>query len=630
MCGIAGFHRAVGLQPGTWRAALERMTATLTHRGPDGEGYFLDGFTGLGHRRLSIIDLEGGRQPLSNEDGSVWVVFNGEIYNHKELRHLLETHGHSFSTRSDTEAIVHAYEQWGTACLERLNGMFAFAIWDTLERRLFLARDRLGKKPLYYAQRGDGTLVFGSEMKALTAFPGFDTSIDLEALSDYLSLLYVPCHRSIFREIRKLLPGHYLLADAAGVTIARYWDVSFAASSDHTRPAQRVTDLLRSAVVARLQSDVPLGAFLSGGIDSSSVVGLMAQSTAEPVVTAAIGFPEQSFDELAYARTVAAWFATDHSESVVTPDAVHVLDRLIWHYDEPFADSSAVPTYYVSQLARKRVTVALSGDGGDESFAGYRRYYFDVRENRVRNALPAALRQPVFRLLGSLYPKADYMPQVFRGKAFLGNVARTPWEAYLHSVSGVAELDKDRLLSGDVRRALGSYRTAELFEQIYRTADGPDSLTRIQYIDFKTYLPDDILTKVDRASMAHSLEVRCPFLDHRLVEYVAGLPSSLKLRGAIGKLLLREAVRHLLPPEILARRKMGFAMPVGDWLRGPLQPLVKEYVVSAELHDLFDRAMVRHFCRQHESGRRDRSTELWALLVFNLWYGKFVGRSASS
>jgi len=561
---------------------------------------------------------------LSNEDGSVWIVFNGEIYNHVELHGLLESKGHTFSTRSDTEAIVHAYEEWDTACLERLHGMFAFAIWDIRRRRLFMARDRIGKKPLYYARHTDGTLVFGSEIKAVTAFPGLDVSIDLEALSDYLSLLYVPRQRSIFREIRKLLPGHYLLVEDGALKTAPYWDLSFAAASDGEGAPQRVAELLHDAVVSRLESEVPLGAFLSGGIDSSSVVGLMAQATENPVITASIGFSEDKFDELPYAGKVAALFATDHREAVITPRAVEVLDRLVWHYDEPFADSSAVPTYYVSELARQRVTVALSGDGGDESFAGYRRYYFDVRENKLRSALPAAVRQPVFRLLGSLYPKADNLPQVFRGKAFLSNVARTPWEAYLHSVSGISEVDKNALLSADVRRSLGAYRTAELFEEIYRAADGPDSLARIQYIDFKTYLPDDILTKVDRASMAHSLEVRCPFLDHRLVEYVAGLPSSFKLRGTRGKVLLKEAMRRLLPAEILERGKMGFAMPVGDWLRGPLRPLVEEYVLgSARLHDLFEPAAVERLCRQHASGLRDRSMELWALLIFNRWYEKF-------
>jgi asparagine synthase (glutamine-hydrolysing) len=628
MCGIAGFFQSAGLPGDAWHDVIERMTATLIHRGPDDCGRHVDAYAALGHRRLSIIDLQAGRQPMANEDGSVHVVFNGEIYNHRDLRQLLESKGHTFRTRSDTEAIMHAYEEWGESCVERLRGMFAFAIWDAKRRRLVLARDRLGKKPLYYAVRDDGTVIFGSELKALAAFPGLRLNIDLEALSDYLSLLYVPRDKSIFREARKLLPGHHLVADAAGVRVQRYWDLSFAQHHGAEGAAERVAELLRDAVAVRLQSDVPLGAFLSGGVDSSAVVGLMAQLSDEPVSTASIGFPAEGFDELAYAREVAALFGTDHREYVVSPRALEILERLVWHYDEPFADSSAVPTYYVSQLARQSVTVALSGDGGDESFAGYRRYWFDVRENKVRALIPAAVRQPLFRLLGTVYPKADYLPQIFRGKAFLSNVARAPWEAYLHSVSGISEDDKERVLQADVRRALAGYRTADVFADLYAAADGPDALTKIQYIDFKTYLPDDILTKVDRASMAHGLEVRCPFLDHALVEYVAGLPSQLKLRGARSKIVLKEAMRGLLPSRILDRPKMGFAMPVGEWLRRPLRDQVAEEVVAAvRTHALFEPATVASWWRQHCSGLRDRSTELWALLVFNRWHRRFAAVS---
>src|SRR5215468_4032133 len=402
MCGIAGIHHPRAAPHGPRRRAIERMTSTLTHRGPDDEGYYVDDFTALGHRRLSIIDLQTGRQPMSNETGDVWIVFNGEIYNHGDLRRVLEGKGHTFRTRSDTEAIVHAYEEWDTACLERLRGMFAFAIWDARRRRLFLARDRIGKKPLYYAQRSDGALLFGSELKALIACADLPLSIDLEALSDYLTLTYVPRDKSIFRQVRKLLPGHYLIADPTGVTLHRYWDVSFATTDPDGRPAEHVAALLREAVAARLESDVPLGAFLSGGIDSSAVVAFMAQAMPTPVMTASIGFPDRRFDELRYARQVAELFATDHCEYTVRAGALDILDQLIWHYDEPFADSSAVPTYYVAQLARQRVTVALSGDGGDESFAGYRRYYFDVRENALRALLPQSVRQPIFGLLGEL------------------------------------------------------------------------------------------------------------------------------------------------------------------------------------------------------------------------------------
>ncbi len=622
MCGIAGMYHRAGAPSGERLTVLEQMTRTLIHRGPDDEGYFIDDFVGLGHRRLSIVDVETGHQPMANEDGSVWLVFNGEIYNFRELRHLLEGKGHRFRTHSDTEGIVHAYEEWDTGCLDRLRGMFAFALWDARRRRLFLARDRLGKKPLYYARVGEA-LVFGSEIKALAAFPGLDRRLDLEAVSDYLSLLYIPRQKSIYRGVSKLLPGHYLLADARQCDVRCYWDLDFTPRvHDGQRAAQHLAELLRDAVSARLHSEVPLGAFLSGGIDSSAVVGLMARAAPAPVITASIGFPEESFDELPYARMAAQHFRTDHREDVVTARAVDALHDLIWHYDEPFGDSSAIPTYYVSKLARQRVTVALSGDGGDESFAGYRRYYFDVCEQKVRSLVPAAVRQPLFRAIGGLYPKADFLPRLFRGKTFLSNLARTPPEAYLHSVSGVTEADKLQLLNPDVSRALGGYRTADLFADLYRTAAAWDPLARIQYIDFKTYLPDDILTKVDRASMAHSLEVRCPLLDHPMVEYAASLPSHLKLRGTRAKLILKEAVRDFVPAEILQRPKMGFAMPLATWLRGELRPLVEEEVLRAR-HGLFDEQTIRRLWRQHLSGRRERTSELWGVLIFNLWHKRF-------
>ena len=627
MCGIAGIFNLSGHSDPERAEVLTRMTRTLVHRGPDDEGYLLDGPVGLGFRRLSIIDLAGGHQPLSNEDGTVWVIFNGEIYNYPDLTRLLESKGHTFRTRSDTECIVHGWEEWGPACLDHFRGMFAIAVWDQRQQQLFLARDRLGKKPLYYAMAGD-TLIFGSEIKALLPFPGLDRSLDLQAVSDFLSLLYIPSPKSIFRNVRKLPAGHYLLAGRNGVNVRSYWDVHFAPSvSTPHDPAERLAEILDESVRIRLRSDVPLGAFLSGGLDSSAVVGLTARALESPVLTSSIGFPDDAFNELQYARQVAEHFRTDHHEHMVTPNALEVLEKLIWHYDEPFADSSAVPTYYVSKLARTHVTVALSGDGGDESFAGYRRYYFDVRENKVRNLIPGPLRRPLFGLIGALYPKADYLPQIFRGKAFLSNVARTPWEAYLHSVSGVNEADKQRLLSSDVQASLDGYRTATLFEDLYRAADGSDSLSRIQYIDFKTYLPDDILAKVDRASMAVSLEVRCPILDHQVVEYVAGLPSRLKLQGTHTKLIFKEAIRGLLPDSILNRAKMGFAVPIGSWLRKELQPLVLEYVLqTGTRHNFFDSTTVQKLWREHHSGLRDRTSELWGILMFNMWYDRFVRR----
>lgn len=624
MCGIAGIFDPSGGLGERDGIVLRRMTRTLVHRGPDGEGYLIDPWVGLGHRRLSIIDLATGRQPLGNEDGSVQIVFNGEIYNYRELQASLEAKGHVFKTQSDTEAMVHAYEEWGVSCLDRFRGMFAFAIWDQRQRRLFLARDRLGKKPLYYAII-DGTLVFASEIKALLVLPGLDRSLDLQALSDYLSLLYIPSPKTIFRQVHKLPPGHYLVAERDRIDVRQYWDVSFAPREVDGNPAERLAELLRDSVAMRLRSDVPLGAFLSGGLDSSAVVGLMAGAMSAPVITSSIGFRDAAFNELAYARQVSEHFHTEAHEHMVAPDALEVLDRLVWHYDEPFGDSSAVPTYYVSKLARERVTVALSGDGGDENFAGYRRYYFDVGENVVRNLVPSPFRTPVFGLIGRLYPKADYLPQVLRGKAFLSNVARTPWGAYFYSMSAIHDQDKSRLLNPDVRVSLGGYRSESIFEDLYRVADGPDSLSRIQYIDFKTYLPEDILAKVDRASMAVSLEVRCPILDHRVVEYVASLPSALKLRGTRTKLVFKEAIRGLLPPSILQRPKMGFAVPIGSWLRRDLQDLVRERVLAPQAGPaFFDAATVQKFWHEHQSGLRDRTAELWSILMFNLWHDRFA------
>jgi asparagine synthase (glutamine-hydrolysing) len=625
MCGFAGILDLTGAPADERVRQVRAMTDTLVHRGPDDAGYFSDAHLALGHRRLSIIDVAGGHQPLANEDGTIWVALNGEIYNYRDLRARLEAKGHAFTTRSDTETIVHAYEEWGADCVERLRGMFAFALWDQRRRQLLLARDRVGKKPLYYASVGE-RLLFASELKALLAVPGLDRALDLEAVSDFVTLLYVPREKTIFRRARKLLPGHYLVAGAAGTQLRGYWDVHFAPEPiEEAQAAARVAALLDEAVSIRLESDVPLGAFLSGGLDSSAVVGLMARHASTAVTTASIGFPETAFDERAYARLAAQQFGTDHRDEVITPGGMQTVEALSWFFDEPFGDSSAIPTYHVSQLARRRVTVALSGDGSDETFAGYRRYYFDGRENRVRDLVPLALRRPLFGLLGALYPKADYLPRVFRGKAFLSNVARTPWEAYLHSVSGVSEDDKQRLLSADTQRGLGGYRTAELFRTLYDAAEGADALSRIQYIDFKTYLPDDILTKVDRASMANSLEVRCPFLDHHLIEYAARLPSTLKLRGRQSKLVLRRAVASLVPEAILTRPKMGFAMPVGQWLRTDLRGLVEDHVLRDRAgHGLFESETVRALWREHDAGWRDRTTALWGLLVFNLWYDRFM------
>jgi asparagine synthase (glutamine-hydrolysing) len=662
MCGIAGiFERGCRkVEP----QLLMEMTRTLVHRGPDEEGYFVNankmegieagrlgswkdgridapirtlninagneriaqGNVGLGHRRLSIIDLSTGQQPLCNEDGSIWITFNGEIYNFQSLKSELEKAGYRFRTNSDTETIVHAYEQWGERSIERFRGMFAFALWDEKNQRLLIARDRVGKKPFYYAE-DRGRFLFGSEIKAILQAPGVSREIDLAALSDYLSLLYVPSPRTIFSAIRKLPPAHYAVVTKDRFELHPYWDISFEPREDRSE-AQIIEDLLGildDSTRLRMISDVPLGAFLSGGVDSSAVVALMAHASREPVVTNSISFSVGSYDESPYARHVARQFSTNHHEFRVTPEAIPVIEKLAWHYDEPFADSSQVPTYYVSKTARENVTVSLSGDGGDENFAGYRRYAFDLRENFVRNLFPKALRGVIFGTLGRLYPKADFLPQIFRGKAFISNVARDPVEAYFFSVSAFHEEQKRRLLKPEIQNALKGYRTSELFHKFYRDAPAHDHLSRIQYLDIKTYLTEDILTKVDRASMAVSLEVRCPILDHVFMEYVARIPSKLKLGPNGGKHIFKKALKRHFDEGFLNRKKMGFAVPILEWLRGDLREYAKAFVLDGPATAIYlQREYLEKLWNQHQSGLRNWSTELWAVMMLNLWYQRFA------
>jgi asparagine synthase (glutamine-hydrolysing) len=623
MCGIAGIYNYKTLEAVSSRL-LKAMNDTLVHRGPDDEGFYFSDEIGLAHRRLSIIDVAAGHQPMTNEDDTVWVIFNGEIYNFPELHEALEAKGHQFKTHSDTEVIVHLYEERGEECFRELRGMFAIAIWDKRERKLVLGRDRVGKKPLYYYHDGS-KIVFASEIKAILQVPRVSRDLDLQALSDYFSFLYVPAPKSIFKSIRKILPGHYLTVSSQGLRETQYWDLSFGEIDELTEKqwADKLFDGLQEAVRVRLMSEVPLGAFLSGGVDSSSVVAMIQNATEGPVITTSIGFDEKYFDELPYARSVASRFATTHYEQVVRPDAMAVLEKLAWHYDEPFADSSAVPTYYVSKVARKHVTVALSGDGGDENFAGYRRYYFDQRENWIRSWLPSGVRQPVFGALASVYPKADWAPQIFRGKATFQNLARCPVEAYFRSVTACQPELKRGLLNGDVQRQLGSYDSLDVLREYYEKADTDDLLSRVQYVDIKTYLTDDILAKVDRASMAVSLEVRAPILDHKFMELAARIPSSLKLRGMQGKYIFKKALERCLPASVLYRKKMGFAVPLAQWFRGELKDLAYE-TIYREHDDFLNASTVQRIWDEHQKGFRDRSTELWAIFMFRLWQRKFL------
>ena len=624
MCGIAGILAKDRLWEGA-RPLLKNMADTLSHRGPDGEGFYFDQRIGLAHRRLSIIDLEGGKQPLSNEDGTVWVTFNGEIYNYLELRHNLIQKGHTFKTASDTEVLVHLYEEKGEAFVNDLRGMFAIGLWDARNRRLLLIRDRLGKKPLFYSVLKD-YVVFASEMKSLLQVPALPMAIDPHALVDYFSLLYIPAPKCVLRDVRKVRPGAYVVVDAKGIQEKTYWDVSF----DHTERrseaewCEEILESYREAVRLRLRSDVPLGAFLSGGVDSSSVVALMNSMNERAVNTCSVGFDEKEFDESAYAASFAERLKTIHHEERVRPDAVSVINRLAWHYDEPFADSSAVPTYYVSQVARRYVTVALSGDGGDENFAGYRRYHHDLVENRCRSYVPDGIRRPLFGALGRFYPKLDWAPRVFRAQATFRAFARTPIEGYFYSVSGIKPETAVKLLSPDLLNHVNGYSSLSMFEDYYNRPQTDDHLSRLQYVDIKTYLADDILVKVDRASMANSLEVRCPVLDQEFVELAARIPSDLKLRGATGKYILKKALSQVLPNEILIRRKQGFAVPLAQWFRGELRELSGDILLTNDPLGFLNRSAVTAVWNQHQSGRRDRSTELWAFLMYRMWQNNFL------
>ena len=621
LCGIFNVHSPDAVAP----QLVRRMADTIAHRGPDAEGIYTDKGVGLGHRRLSIIDLASGRQPMMTEDESVAVVFNGEIYNYLELRERLSKKGYRFRTQSDTEVILHLYQEEGEQCFASLRGMFAIALWDKNQRRMVLARDRVGKKPLFYHYDGK-RCVFASEMKAILEVPGISRELDLQALTDYLSLLYVPAPKTIFQHIRKVRPAHYLVISESGCREVPYWDVQFTHvdTLGEAEWAEQLMALYREAVKIRLMSEVPLGAFLSGGVDSSSVVALMSEVMAEPVITSSIGFTEKQFDELEYARIIAQQFHTKHHEQVVQADVTGILEKLVWHYDEPFADSSSVPTYYVSAVARQHVTVALSGDGGDEVFAGYRRYRLDQREHAVRAWIPQGLRRVLFGGLSALYPKADWAPRFLRGKATFKNLSCSHIEAYFRSMSACSPELKADLLSGDVRNRLKDYDTADIFRDYYARAGTDDPLSRIQYVDIKTYLPDDILMKVDRASMANSLEVRAPLLDHKLIEFAARMPSSLKLNGGMGKLILKRALEPILPKEILYRPKMGFGVPLATWLRKDLKPLAADVLLTHGHDTLLDQNRVRQLWNEHQGGFRNRETELWALFMFRLWQKRFA------
>lgn len=627
MCGIAGFidlwDQRSAFSPEERRQILQNMTEVIRYRGPDDSGSMLKDGVALGMRRLSIIDVAGGHQPISGEDGSVSVIFNGEIYNFQELQPQLEAHGHKFQTRSDTEAIVHAYEQYGTACVDHLRGMFAFAIWDARERSLFIARDRAGEKPLYYTITKTGTFVFGSELKSLLEHPAVTRETSAESLDAYFSLGYVPDPLSIFRDIKKLPPGHFLTFGEGGLSVKQYWDFTYESNGNRRREEdyiEELRELLDEAVRIRLVSDVPLGAFLSGGVDSSTVVALMSRHMSQPVKTFSIGFLEDSYNELRYARQAAKRYGTDHHEFFVTPEICDVVDELAWHFDEPFADSSAIPTYVVSKLAREHVTVVLSGDGGDELFAGYTRYVTE-RKRRKYGMLPRRFRQ------GLMEPLSRTLPHGAWGRNFLHNVALDPIDRYFDNVSIFTGLNKRSLYTPDFYQIIGDHgAVGSTFQEYSDTVNTTALLDALLYIDSKTYLPGDILTKVDRMSMAVSLEARVPLLDHKLIDFVTRIPASMKMAGLETKHLFKRAVADLVPEEILTRPKQGFGVPIQQWINEQLRERIRDTLTDSRFRQ---RGIVSHrytdvLLDEHERGRRDHSMALWSLLMLELWHQAFV------
>ncbi|MGQ0637368.1 MAG: asparagine synthase (glutamine-hydrolyzing) [Planctomycetaceae bacterium] len=671
MCGITGAAwnaETPALSPDV----LVSMTSALAHRGPDDAGYYHSlcapagtgrdpqwgaasaaASTGpggaLGHRRLSIIDLAGGHQPLCNEDGSVWIAFNGEIYNYRELQARLEQRGHRFRTSSDTEAIVHAYEEFGVECVEHLRGMFAFAIWDQRRRRMFLARDRLGKKPLFY-RCDSGRLLFGSELKALLQVPGIPRELDPQALDDYLTYQYVPHPQCILRGFSKLAPAHWALFEGGRLNVQRYWKPPYGGShncapssataetvaregnAQMCRPAteadarKALRETLTEAVRLRMRSDVPLGAFLSGGIDSTIVAGLMQSLSDRPVQTFSIGFRERAFDERSYARAAADHLHTEHHEQVVEPEALKILPKLIWHYDEPFADSSAIPMMYLSEMTRRNVTVALSGDGGDELFAGYDRYQavgvgqrFDRLPSPVRRLLTARLWQ---RLPASTRQKSRRR----KFKRLLAALAYPPERRYLKWISIFDDERLPGMYTADFRQKLNGHDPAGFLLSAYHQCGTCDFVTRTTCADVLTYLPCDILTKVDIATMAYALEGRCPFLDHHVVELAARLPIEWKIQGRRGKKILIETFADLLPQAIQGRSKMGFGVPLDHWFRHELRDLLHDVLLSSRCRErgIFDPQAVARLVEEHIGNRWDHAYRLWSLLVLELWQQRFL------
>ena len=635
MCGLAGLFDSRGTRA-VDRPLLQRMNDVQTHRGPDGEGLHVEDGLGFAHRRLSIIDLHAGQQPMYSADGQIVIVYNGEIYNFKETRRTLEEVGYRFRTSCDTEVIIYAWMEWGEACLQHFRGMFAFALFDKRTQSLFLARDRLGVKPLHYALQPDGWIAFSSELKSLLAHADISRQLDLHAVEDYFAYGYVPDPRTILAGVRKLPAGHYLLirrGAPVGAPVC-YWDLDFTRhrhSGSVDDLAEELMAQVREAVQLRLVSDVPIGAFLSGGVDSSAVVALMAGMVSGAVNTCSIGFDVQQLDESDYARRLAERYGTNHQSRTVAADDFSLVDTLARAYDEPFADASALPMYRVCELARENVTVALSGDGADEMLAGYRRYRMHMGEEKLRSLLPSGLRQSLFGTLGRFYPKMDWAPRPLRAKTTFQALAMDTAQAYFNSVSVVGDAQRAALFSPAFRRELQGYQASELYRQTMQRAPTDDPLSQAQYADIKIWLPGDILTKVDRASMAVSLEAREPLLDHKLMEWCAALSPSLRLRGGQGKWLFKKALEPMVPKDLLYRPKMGFVVPIAQWFRKALRPDIESLAKRSLALDTgwFDAAYVRRCVEEHTSGARDHSRLLWQLFMLDRSLGLVLGQASN-
>lgn len=628
MCGITGYIKLSESATVT-DGVLEQMNQAQFHRGPDEGDQYIDQHVGLAHRRLSIIDLSSGQQPMFSQDEQYVLIFNGEIYNFQEVRTELEQLGHQFKTHSDTEVILQAYIEWGPKSVEKLSGMFSYVVWDKQKKHIFITRDRLGIKPLFYAQVDD-VLYFASELKSIKLLPNLDKTIDAKALEQYFALGYVAEPKTIYSSVSKMNPGHVMLIDLNDVKIEpyQYWDVSYAEQTqmDEAEYTEQLVTEMKKAVDSHMMAEVPLGSFLSGGVDSSAVVAMMSQLSDKAVKTCSIGFDVKDYNETDFAQMVAKRYQTDHEERVVASDDFDLLDELANLYDEPYADSSSMPTYRVCQLAREKVTVCMSGDGADELLAGYRRYALMMNEEKVRANIPAAIRKAVFKPLGKVYPKLDWAPQFLRAKTTFQSLAMDTAEGYFHGVSIMNDDQRRELFSHKVLENLGDYSALNVFREHEKNFDGKDALSLIQYLDIKTYLVGDILTKVDRASMAHSLEVRVPFLDHKFVEWTAKVPTELKLKQGQGKYVLKKAMEPHLPHDVLYRKKMGFRVPLADWFRGPLKDKLKDALLSQEMREsgLFNMNTIRKWIDDHQSGRKEYSAPLWTLLMFASFYRQSV------